>query len=55
MKMSVLRLRMIHSNQESSATMFMVEVAKGRRTEPVVERPLFVRGMDGKHTDEIWR
>ncbi len=55
MKMSLLRLRMIHSNPESSATMFMAELAKGRRTEPVVERPLFVRGMDGKYTDEVWR
>jgi len=43
MKLSLLRLRMIHSNAESPATMFMVELAKGRRAEPVVEPPLFVR------------
>lgn len=47
MKLSVLRLRMIHSNAESPATMFMVELAKGRRTAPVVEPPLFVRDKDG--------
>lgn len=43
MKLSLLRLRMIHNNAESPATMFMVELAKGRRTEPDVEAPLFVR------------
>jgi tRNA1Val (adenine37-N6)-methyltransferase len=45
LKLSVLRLRMIHSNAESPATMFMVELAKGRRTAPVVEAPQFVRDM----------
>ena len=55
MKLSVLRLRMIHSNAGSPATMFMVELAKGRRTAPVVESPLFVRDMDGEYTDEVWR
>ena len=43
MKLSLLRLRMIHSNAESPATMFMIELAKGRRSEPVVEPPLFVQ------------
>ena len=43
MKLSLLRLQMIHNNAESPATMFMAELAKGRRTEPVVERPLFVQ------------
>jgi tRNA1Val (adenine37-N6)-methyltransferase len=53
MKLSVLRLRMIHSNAESPATMFMAELAKGRRSAPVVESPLFVRDMDGEYTDEV--
>jgi tRNA1Val (adenine37-N6)-methyltransferase len=53
MNLSLLRLRVIHSNAESPATMFMAELAKGRRAEPVVEPPLFVRGMDGEYTDEI--
>ena len=52
MKLSVLRLRMIHSNAESPATMFMAELAKGRRCAPVVESPLFVRDMDGEYTNE---
>jgi tRNA1Val (adenine37-N6)-methyltransferase len=55
MKLSVLRVRMIHNNSVSSATMFMAELAKGRRTEPLVEPPLFVRDMDGEYTDEVWR
>lgn len=55
MKLTVLRLRMIHSNAESPATMFMVELAKGRRTAPVVEPPLLVRDLEGEYTDEVWR
>ena len=55
MKLSVLRMRMIHSNAETPATMFMAELAKGRRSAPVVESPLFVRGMDGEYTDEVWQ
>lgn len=52
MKLSVLRLRMVHSNADSPATMFLAELAKGRRTAPVVEPPLFVRDMDGH---EVWQ
>ncbi len=48
-KLSVLRLRMIHSNAESPATMFMAELAKGRRTAPVVEPPLFLREMEEEY------
>jgi len=55
MKLSILRLRMVHNNQVSPATMFMAELAKGRRTAPVVEAPLFVRDMQGEYTDEVWR
>lgn len=55
MKLSVLRVRMIHGNAASPATMFMAELAKGRRTAPVVEPPLFVRDMAGEYTDEVWR
>jgi tRNA1Val (adenine37-N6)-methyltransferase len=55
LKLSVLRLRMIHNNAVSPATIFMAELAKGRRSSPVVEAPLFVRDMDGEYTDEVWR
>jgi len=55
MKLSVLRLRMIHGNAQSPASMFMAELAKGRRSLPVVEAPLLVRDMDGEYTNEVWR
>lgn len=55
MKLSVLRLRMIHNNAGSPATMFMAELAKGRRSAPVIESPLLVRDMQGEYTDEVWR
>lgn len=53
MKLSVLRMRMIHGNAESPATMFMIELAKGRRSAPVVEPPLFVRDMGGESSDAV--
>jgi tRNA1Val (adenine37-N6)-methyltransferase len=53
LKLSVLRLRMIHSNAESPATMFMAELAKGRRSAPVVESPLFVRDECGNYSEEV--
>ncbi len=46
MKLSLLRLRMIHDNVTSTATMFMAELAKGRKGATVVEAPFFVRDMD---------
>lgn len=55
MKLSLLRLRMIHNNAGSPATMFMAELAKGRRAHPVVEAPLFVRDAAGEYTGEVWR
>jgi tRNA1Val (adenine37-N6)-methyltransferase len=53
LKLSVLRLRMIHGNAELPATMFMAELAKGRLSTPVIEPPLFVRDMYGEYTDEL--
>jgi tRNA1Val (adenine37-N6)-methyltransferase len=55
LKLAVVRLRMVHSNAASPATMFMAELAKGRRCAPVVEPPLFVRDTEGAYTDEVWR
>ncbi len=54
-KLSVLRLRLVHNNALSPASMFMAELAKGRRSAPIVELPLLVRDLDGAYTDEIWR
>jgi tRNA1Val (adenine37-N6)-methyltransferase len=53
LKLSVLRLRIIHSNAESPATMFMAELAKGRRSAPVVESPLFVRDERENYSEEV--
>ena len=55
MKLSVLRLRMIHGNAGSLATMFMAELAKGRNSAPVVESPLFVRDREGEYTNDVWQ
>lgn len=52
MKLTVLRLRMVHGNQQSAAKIFLVELAKGRRGEPVIEPPLFVRDISGNYTAE---
>lgn len=54
-KLSVLRLRMIHNTAGSPATMFMAELAKGRRAAPLVEPPLFVRDSSGEYSEEVWR
>lgn len=53
LKLTLLRLRMIHGNPESPATMFMAELAKGRRSAPIVAAPLFVRDMEGEYTGEV--
>ena len=55
MKLAVLRIRMIHNTIDAPATIFMAELAKGRRTEPVVGPPLLVRNGEGEYTDEVWR
>lgn len=51
-KLAVLRLRMVHGNEQSIAKIFLVELAKGRRGEPVIEPPLFVRDPSGSYTGE---
>jgi tRNA1Val (adenine37-N6)-methyltransferase len=53
MKLTLLRLRMIHSHAGSPASMFMAELAKGRRSAPVVESPLFVRDGSGNYSEEV--
>lgn len=54
-KLAVLRIRMVHNKIGAPATMFMAELAKGRKTAPIVEAPLFVRNADGDYSDEVWR
>jgi len=55
LKLSVLRLRMVHNNALSPACMFMAELAKGRRSAPIVESPLFVHNLSGEYKEEVWR
>lgn len=55
LKLSVLRVRMVHNDVESPATMFMAELAKGRRTAPVFEAPFCVRGREGEYSEDVWR
>jgi tRNA1Val (adenine37-N6)-methyltransferase len=55
MKLSLLRVRMIHNDSESPAILFMAELAKGRKCAPVVEAPLFVREVDREYTGQVRR
>lgn len=55
LKLSVLRLRMVHSDAVSPASMFMAELAKGRNAAPIIEQPLFIRNMLGEYTDDVCR
>jgi tRNA1Val (adenine37-N6)-methyltransferase len=53
LKLSLLRLRMVHGKPDSPATMFLAELAKGRRSSPVVLPPLIVRTAEGDYTQEV--
>lgn len=55
LKLVPLRLRMVHGNDRSGAGMFLVEMAKGRSGELVIEPPLFVYSGDGAYGAEIQR
>lgn len=55
LKLCLLRLQMVHSRVGAPATMFLAELAKGRRAAPQIEPPLFVRNQDGSHSGEVWR
>jgi tRNA1Val (adenine37-N6)-methyltransferase len=52
MKLSLLRLRMVHGKAGAEAKMFLAELAKGRRADVTVEAPLVVYGAAGEYTDE---
>ncbi|HEY6837879.1 MAG TPA: methyltransferase [Geobacteraceae bacterium] len=53
LKLSPLRLRMVHGGEGAEAKMFLVELAKGRRGDLVVLPPLFVeRGSRGTSCSE---
>lgn len=55
LKLTLLRLRMVHGDAGTPARMFLVELAKGRRGDLVVLPPLFAYGGDGGYSGELKR
>jgi tRNA1Val (adenine37-N6)-methyltransferase len=53
LKLSLLRLRMVHGSSGSTAKMFLAELAKGRKSDITVEAPLIVYDSSGNYTDEV--
>lgn len=53
LKLSPLRLRMVHGNPAAAAKMFLVELVKGRQGELAVLPPLVVHGENGAYTHEM--
>lgn len=55
-KLSVVRLRMVHGLSDAPAKVFLVELAKGRRSADLqIMPPLIVRSDTGNYTDEVSR
>ena len=52
LKLTVLRLRMVHGTAQAVAKMFLVELVKGRRGDVKVEPPLIVYDDNGEYTAE---
>lgn len=55
LKLSPLRLRMVHGSGTAEARMFMVELVKGRKGELKILPPLFVYGENGEYGEEMKR
>lgn len=53
MKLSPVRLRMVHGNSTAEARMFLVELVKGRKCDLAVLPPLFVYDDKGEYTQEM--
>jgi tRNA1Val (adenine37-N6)-methyltransferase len=53
LKLSIIRMRMVHGNSSAPARMVLLEMAKGRKGELEVIPPLFVYGDDGEYTAEM--
>ncbi|WP_243370782.1 methyltransferase domain-containing protein [Geotalea sp. SG265] len=53
LKLAPLRLRMVHDSVMSEAGMFMVELAKGRRGDVLIEPPLLVHGYGREYSDKM--
>jgi tRNA1Val (adenine37-N6)-methyltransferase len=55
LKLTLLRLRMVHGDAGAPARMFLAELAKGRRGDLEVLPPLFVNGDGGEYSGEMKR
>jgi tRNA1Val (adenine37-N6)-methyltransferase len=55
LKLSILRMRMVHGTLQAVAKMLLVELAKGSRADVTVEAPLIVYGEDGEYIGEVAR
>jgi tRNA1Val (adenine37-N6)-methyltransferase len=55
LKISLLRMRMVHGNARASARMVLIELAKGRRAGLEVQPPLMVFEADGEYSEEVKR
>lgn len=53
LKLTPLRLRMVHGTPDAEARMFLIELAKGRGGELTVLPPLVARGADSNYTAEV--
>jgi len=53
LKLSPLRLRMVHGSPTAEARMFLLEMVKGRKGDLRVLSPLFVFGADGEYAQEV--
>jgi tRNA1Val (adenine37-N6)-methyltransferase len=52
MKLSPVRLRLVHGNSAAEARMFLIELVKGRKCDLSVLPPLFVYDDHGEYTQE---
>lgn len=53
LKLTLLRLQLVHGTREGQATMFLAELAKGSRGGLTVEAPLIVRVEGGEYSSEV--
>ena len=55
LNLSLLKLRLVHSSAAAAATMFLAQLAKGRKGDTLVLPPLYVHNEQGGYTDEVGR
>lgn len=53
LKLSPVRLRLVHGNSTAEGRMFLVELVKGRKSDLAVLPPLFVYDENGDYTQEM--